>query len=128
MIWIMLGILLLSGSATSNFTRQLEADYRRAEQVLADSPQRQPALEQLAAMRDISRKSFKASSKLLSRGVKLGRDHELPSDAIANDLQDQVATVEILDRQFLDARDRLHALLTRDQWVAIFGGATTETR
>jgi hypothetical protein len=106
---------------------QLKADEKHAEQVLEGSQQRAAALELIESMREISGESFKLSQKLTSQALKQARAHERPSAEIAATLASNASQLAALDRTFLDKREALRGLLTREQWNAIFQADTTET-
>ena len=117
-------ILLLGGGVTSMLTQQLKLDRERAATVLAGSEARKPALDLLAGMRKTSVQSLETSRKMVSEAVKKGRDHELPSSALEPVVEPYIRKIGQLDRAFLDQRDSLRVVLTREQWDAVFPEST----
>jgi hypothetical protein len=121
MIWILLGIALLSGGgASSALSKQLGLDHKQASEVLKDSPQRKPALKALQAMQKLSQQSLGESKKLVSDAVKAGRDHSRPTRDIEPLIQPRLDKIARLDRDFLGQRDSLRAALTKEQWNQVF--------
>jgi hypothetical protein len=76
-------------------------------------------------MRKLSAESPKTSQKLTRQALKQARAHERPSAEIGATLESSAAQLAQLDRTLLDKREALRALLTRDQWNAIFQSDTT---
>lgn len=121
MIWILLGIALLSGGgASSALSKQLALDHKQASEVLKDTPQRKPALDLIQSMKKLSQQSVQESKKLMNDAVKAGRDHEKPSDQIAPLLEPHLTKLDAIDRAFLDRRDSLRTVLTKEQWNQVF--------
>lgn len=121
MIMLILGItLLVGGGVASALTKQLKLDHKQASKVLEHAPVREPALDALERLRQISVASLKESQELFSDAAKPGRDHDRPSSELVPIIEPHVAEIANLDRAFLDKRDELHGMLTRDQWNAVF--------
>ena len=116
--------LLIGGGVSSLMSKQLKSDRKHAGDVLKGADVRSQALETLDSMRKTSTESLKMSQKLGKEALKAARDHDRPSAEIGSLVQDQVARIADLDRAFLDQRDRLHGLLTREQWDAVFQDTT----
>ena len=118
-------ILLLGGGATSLLAQQLKLDHQRASTVLMGSVARKPALDRLDAMRKTCTQSLQTSRKMVAEAVKKGRDRELPSSALEPIVAPYVEKIAALDRAFLDQRDSLRTVLTREQWDAVFPESTS---
>jgi hypothetical protein len=121
-------VLLLGGGALSSLAKQLKLDRKHAGDVLKGTEVRSPALEVLESMVKISAESGKNSQKLLDEGLKAGRDHDRPSVEIGSMLETHAERIAQLDRSFLDQRDALHGLLTREQWDAVFQEDSADAR
>jgi hypothetical protein len=120
-------MLLLGGGALSGLTKQLKLDRKHAADVLKGTEVRSPALEALESMTKISAESMKTSQKILNEGLKAGRDHVRSSAEIGTMLEAHSERTAQLDRSFLDQREALHGLLTREQWDAVFQSANADT-
>jgi len=112
--------LLMAGGALSGLTKQLKLDRKHAAEVLKGTEVRSPALEALESMTKIGVESTKTSQKILNEGLKAGRDHDRSSAEIGSMLEAHAERIAQLDRSFLDQRDALHGMLTREQWEAVF--------
>ena len=125
MIWVLLAILIFGGGGSSMLADQLKQDEQHAKEVLKGSKESAAARELLESMRKLSAESFKTSQKLTNQALKQARAHERPSAEIRATLESGAAQLAQLDRTLLDKREALRALLTRDQWNAIFQPDTT---
>jgi hypothetical protein len=117
--------LLLAGGASSGLVKDLERDSKRAGKVLEGTEERKPALALLKSMRALSQESLEATQKTMRLGAKQARDHDRPSTEVAAAMAPYFDDIAAIDRQLLDRRDELRALLTRAQWDAIFSADST---
>ena len=121
MIWILLGIALLSGGgASSALTQHLTQVCKQAPATLKGSPQEKSAMKWLKSMKKTSQSVQSESQKLMKSAVKSGRDYQRPSSEIEPTLQPYLDRISKLDRTFLDQRDSLRATLSPEQWDSVF--------
>lgn len=124
---ILLFSILMGGGAVSGLSKQLEADRKNAEAVLKGTDQQKTALQILEAMQKVSASSGKEAQKLSKEGLKAGRDHARPSSEIGALMEAHDEEMAAFDRSFLDKRDALRVLLSREQWNGVFRSDTLGT-